>query len=121
MSIRRKGPHKLRRRYGHAPAKASLAEQGLRFAPWVAALLKEGEAKSLCLYEIVSAALVARQTALDLGGDKDLIRKADKSMNAIGSGQIRNNRTACRVASAALRKYVKSWGGSDIEADVLAP
>lgn len=111
----------LKRRYGHAPAKADLAERGLKFAPWVKALREEGEAKSLCLYEIVQAALVARETAIELDGDKSLIRKADAAINAIGSGKTRDNRTACRTASAALRKYVQSWGGSAVEADVLAP
>jgi hypothetical protein len=119
--MKRKAQTRLRRRYGHAPAKANLVAQGLKFAPWVAALARAGEPKNLCLYEIVSAALVARETAQQLGGDKRLISRADVALNAIGSGKTRDNRTACRVASAALRKYVKAWGGSDVEADILTP
>lgn len=116
----KKAPPKLTRRYGHAPAKADFAAQGIKFAPWVAALLT-GEARSLCLYEAVHAALVARHTALTSGGDKKLIAKADAAINAIGSGKIRDNRVACRTASSALRKYVQSWGGSRIEVDALMP
>jgi hypothetical protein len=112
---------RLRRRYGHAPAKVDYIEQDeASFAPWVSALVK-GDAKNLCLYEIVRAALEARRTARELNGDRQLRHRADVALNAIGSGKTRDNRTACRTASAALRKYVKAWGGAAWEADVLAP
>jgi hypothetical protein len=107
----------LKRRYGHAPAKSDVVSNAITFAPWVKALLVEGEAKSLCLYEIVKAALVTRGTAIELGGDPKLIAKADAALNAIGSGKIRDHRTA----AAALRKYVRAYGGSTVEADVLMP
>lgn len=90
----------------------------IKLAPWVGQLL-HGESKSLCLYEIVTQALMARKTAIELAGDHRLIAKADAAINAIGSGKTRDNRTACRTASAALRKYVQSWGGSAAEADAL--
>jgi hypothetical protein len=117
---KKKSLPKLVRRYGHAPVKADFAEQGITFAPWVADLLK-GEAKSWCLYETVQAALIARHSALTSNGDKKLIAKADASINAIGSGKIRSNRTACKTAASALRKYVQSWGGSKIEIDSYMP
>jgi hypothetical protein len=56
-----------------------------------------------------------------LGATTSLRRRADAALRAIGSGKTRDNRTACRTASAALRKYVKSWGGAAWEADALAP
>lgn len=92
----------------------------MHYAPWVEKL-KGRSRKGSCLYQIVKAALDARQTAKDERGDAVLIESADKALGAIRDGETRSTATACKAASAALRKYVQAWGGSDAEADVLTP
>jgi hypothetical protein len=93
----------LRRRYGHAPARAAVVAEAMHLAPWV------NNIENLCLYEVVLEALTARVSAVRHDGDPKMIAAGDATLEAISSGRVAGD-LACRKAAVALRKYTRSYG-----------
>jgi hypothetical protein len=95
-------PRKLRKRYGHAPARASDVAGAIGLAPWVQAI------DNACLYEVVVEALTARASAVRHAGKRATIAAADTTLAMVADGRVTGDR-ACKKAAVALRKYVQSY------------